>query len=241
MCCQPLRNMYTLLVNSIIHENGKQLTYNVIALIQKAVQTQTYTIFHSFALSQYQQRAINTWFQHSANGTFKYAIWSAKRGQSRLKYFKFNPRAPIGWEIPHLIITQPLNEIVFCFLWLDTKKSGVKIASFTCANRCEVVLKSNIIYRPHPSNSTKGVVVSNVHTIFFGAIFTAEECHLSKRLLILILSFFLLCAGVGVHLFSSYWSCFLFPLYGDYCIIDEAIKGHRYRMIAVHVNYFNGV
>ena len=49
--------------------------------------------------------------------------------------------------------------------------------------------KREIIYRAHQSNSTKGVVVNNVHTIFRAA-FT-EECHLSKPLLILISSFFL--------------------------------------------------
>lgn len=59
---------------------------------------------------------------------------------------------------------------------------------FIAANKYEAVLKSEIIYCPHHGNSTKGVVVNNVHTIF-RAVFT-EECHLSKPLLILILSFF---------------------------------------------------
>lgn len=37
MCCQQLRNMYMLLVNSIIHENGKQLKNNVTAPVRKCV------------------------------------------------------------------------------------------------------------------------------------------------------------------------------------------------------------
>lgn len=42
-----------------------------------------------------------------------------------------------------------------------------KTSTFIAANKYEVgLLKSEIIYCPHHRNSTKGVVVNNVHTIF---------------------------------------------------------------------------
>lgn len=69
------------------------------------------------------------------------------------------------------------------------------------------LFKMEIIYYSHHGNTTKGVVVNNVHTIFRAVL--TQECHLSKRLLILILSFFFLCE-VDDHLLNSATGSLLF-------------------------------